>query len=866
MTENGSAHSPGDVDVDVVVVGAGFAGMYLLHRLRGLGMSARIIEAGDDVGGTWYWNRYPGARCDIQSVDYSYSFDTELDETWEWTEKYAPQPEILRYAQHVADRLDLRRDIEFGARVLAAVWDDNDTRWLIHTSRGETVRARHYVMATGCLSVPKDVDIEGTANFAGEVYFTSRWPHDGVDFTGKRVAVIGTGSSAIQSIPIIAAQATQVTVFQRTPNFSIPAGNGPVPAEKRAAIGKGRAEYREAARWSGAGVPVEITAELALATPEEQRLAHYEMAWQRGGIIEFLNCYADHLVNSAANELLAEFVRNKIRATVHDPVTAEALCPTTYPIGTKRLCVDTGYFETYNRPHVRLLDLRAHPIATITTTGVDLVDESLEFDAIVFATGFDAMTGAIVGVDITGRDGVTLKDAWDHGPRTYLGLMASGFPNLYMITGPGSPSVLSNMMVSIEQHVDWIADCIRDLRADGFDTIEPTETAVAGWVQHVNDYADITLMPQANSWYMGANVPGKPRVFLPYPGGVDRYRTVCNEAVANDYFGFVRGAPSGTTVRDGVIRQVQPDVAILLEMMAGLDLAPMDSMSAADARAFSETMAATRPPGPDVGEIVDGVLPGAAGDLDYRLYRPATPGPHPVVVYFHGGGWVLGSHDSDDPMCRDLCVRSNAIFVSVDYRHSPEARFPAAADDAFAATQWVAAHAESLGGIPGSLAVAGWSAGGNLAAVVCQLARDAAGPAISGQLLLTPVTDSDLDRGSYVENADGFVLTAALMRWFWDHYADAADRSDPKASPLRATSLAGLPPAVVVTCEFDPLRDEGNAYAAALAAAGVPVRHIQCHGHVHTSIPAVDLMLSGAPVRAQMATGLRTFFRQSVPA
>jgi cation diffusion facilitator CzcD-associated flavoprotein CzcO len=338
MTENGSAHSPGDVDVDVVVVGAGFAGMYLLHRLRGLGMSARIIEAGDDVGGTWYWNRYPGARCDIQSVDYSYSFDTELDETWEWTEKYAPQPEILRYAQHVADRLDLRRDIEFGARVLAAVWDDNDTRWLIHTSRGETVRARHYVMATGCLSVPKDVDIEGTANFAGEVYFTSRWPHDGVDFTGKRVAVIGTGSSAIQSIPIIAAQATQVTVFQRTPNFSIPAGNGPVPAEKRAAIGKGRAEYREAARWSGAGVPVEITAELALATPEEQRLAHYEMAWQRGGIIEFLNCYADHLVNSAANELLAEFVRNKIRATVHDPVTAEALCPTTYPIGTKRLC------------------------------------------------------------------------------------------------------------------------------------------------------------------------------------------------------------------------------------------------------------------------------------------------------------------------------------------------------------------------------------------------------------------------------------------------------------------------------------------------------------------------------------------------
>ena len=864
MSNNGSAGGEQSPDVDVVVVGAGFAGMYLLHRLRGLGLSAQVIEAGDEVGGTWYWNRYPGARCDIQSIDYSYSFDRELDETWKWSEKYAPQPEILRYAQHVADRLDLRRDIEFSTRVVSAVWNESAAQWRVRTSHEKDVTCRFYVMATGCLSMPKSVDISGAENFAGDVYFTSRWPHDGVDLTGKRVAVIGTGSSAIQSIPIMAAQAAALTVFQRTPNFSVPANNGPIPAAKLAAIGQGRAQYRESARWSGAGVPVELTEVSALAVSDDERLAHYERAWELGGIIEFLNCYADHLVSLQANELLCEFVRNKIRSTVRDPQTAEALCPRSYPIGTKRLCVDTGYFETFNRPNVRLIDLHSHPIATITTTGVDLVDESLEFDVIVFATGFDAMTGAIVGVDITGREGLTLKDAWAHGPTTYLGLMAAGFPNLFMITGPGSPSVLSNMLVSIEQHVDWISDCIAGLRTDGFETIEPTAGAVHGWVQHVNDFADITLMPLANSWYMGANVPGKPRVFLPYAGGVDTYRTVCNEVVANEYLGFERGGPKGKQCNDGVIRRLQPDVAIMLEVMAGLNLPGMETMSAADARTMTEMMAAQSPPGPEVGDIVDGVLPGAGGDLNYRLYRPPTVGPHPIVAYFHGGGWVLGSHDSDGPFCRDLCVRANAIIVSVDYRHAPEARFPAAADDAFAAVQWIAAHATELGGVPGNLAVAGWSAGANLAAIVCQLARDDGGPQIVGQLLVTPVTDGSMSQQSYVDNADGYFLTAALMRWFWDNYADEADRTHPKAAPLRAESLANLPPALVITCEFDPLRDEGTAYAGAMVTAGVAARHLRARGHIHTSLTAVDMLPSGAPIRAEMGEALLAFFGASV--
>jgi cation diffusion facilitator CzcD-associated flavoprotein CzcO/acetyl esterase/lipase len=857
---NGSGvDSTAVTEVDVVVVGAGLSGLYLLHRLRQHGFSTKVFESGGDVGGTWYWNRYPGARCDIPTTDYAYSFDPELDREWSWSEKYATQPEILSYLRHVTDRYDLRRDIEFSTGIEAAVWDESATRWRLRTDRGEEVSCRFYVMATGCLSLPKSPDIEGADRFQGDVYFTSRWPHEGVDFTGKRVAVIGTGSSGIQSIPLIAAEAHQLTVFQRTANFSIPAHNGPVSAERLGELEADRTAYREAAKWSRGGIPGQPTDISGVTATEQVRRERFEAAWAAGELFEIIGVFNDVLVNPASNEIVAEMIREKIRAIVVDPDTAETLCPKDHPFGTKRPCLDTNYFQTYNLPHVRLVDLRKQPIATVTETGIDTSDESFEFDAIVYATGFDAMTGPLVAVDITGHEGISLKKKWSDGPSTYLGLTTLGFPNFFTITGPGSPSVLSNMVVSIEQHVDWVVGCLDDLRGKGFETIEPTSLAEAGWNQHVNDCAAITLYPTANSWYMGANVPGKPRVFLPYVGGVDAYRAACDEVAAKDYLGFTLAGPGGSHCNDGVVRRLQPDVAMVLELMAAMELPTIDSLPVPDARAFLEATAAERPPGPDVGEIVDGVLPGADGELGYRIYRPDSPGPHPIVAYFHGGGWVLGSLDSDDPFCRDLCVRSDAVIVSVNYRHAPEARFPAAADDAFAAVKWIAANAIELGGIPGQLAVAGWSAGGNVAAVACQLARDAGGPDIVGQLLLTPVTDSDASRFSYEENAEGYLLTAALMRWFWDHYADPADRTDPKASPLRGDA-ANLPPALIVTAEFDPLRDEGEAYAEALAAAGVPVRHLAARGHTHTSLTMVDVVLSGADLRGQMAESLRSFF------
>src|SRR5262245_1461193 len=851
--------------VDVVAVGAGFAGLYLLYRLRQLGFTAIVFESADGVGGTWYWNRYPGARCDIESVDYSYSFDPELERTWRWSERYATQPEILRYLNHVADKHDLRRDIRFSTRVTAATWDEATSRWRVRTDRGDEVRCRFYVMASGCLSLPKTPDVPGVARYRGASYCTFRWPHEGVDFSGKRVAVIGTGSSGIQSIPIIARQAASLTVFQRTPNFSRPAFNGPVAPEEKAAFDAAPTAYRDAARLSLAGVPRERTLVRMSQVSEAERLAAFETAYASGDLLALGGTFADVGAFPEANETVCEFLRGKIRALVRDPAIAETLCPKDHFYGTKRPCLDTDYFETFNLPNVEVVDLRRDPIRTITETGIDTASRSFAFDAIVFATGFDAMTGAIVAVDIRGRDGRALAQKWAEGPRTYLGLTTVGFPNFVTIAGPGSPSVLSNMVVSIEQHVDWIGACLAHMRAERLEVIEATPVAEAAWVQHVNDGADITLFPRANSWYMGANVPGKPRVFLPYIGGVDRYRKTCDDVVRRGYLGFAFDGPDGARCNDGIVCRLQPDVAMLLDLLAETGLPLIDAGSVEQARALMLAMAAGRAPGPDVGDVVDGVLPGAAGSLPYRRYRPASPGPHPIVVYFHGGGWVLGNLDADDPFCRDICVRSDAIVVSVDYRHAPEARFPAAADDAFAAVRWVAANAAALGGRSGELAVCGWSAGGNLAAVVCQLARGAGGPRIAGQVLVTPVTDGDLTRASYVENADGYVLTASLMRWFWDHYADPADRRNPKASPLRAPDLRGLPPALVVTCEFDPLRDEGTAYADAMAAAGVEVRHLPCRGQIHTSVPAVDMILSAAGARAEVGAALGGFLLADRP-
>jgi cyclohexanone monooxygenase len=526
-------------DFDAIVVGAGFAGLYMLHKLRGLGFAAHAFEAGNDVGGTWYWNRYPGARCDVESMEYSYSFDEELEQEWSWSERYATQPEILSYAQHVAERYDLLPLISFATRVESASFDEAGNVWTVATDRGDHFTARFVIMATGCLSTPNRPEIPGLDGFEGPVYQTGRWPHEGVDFTGQKVAVVGTGSSAIQSIPMIARQAAQLTVFQRTPNYVAPAMNHPMSAEYENDF---KLNYRERRAkmlqgYFGAlthGHPMSVP---AMSVSEAERTALYEDGWQAGGL-GILGSFPDLLFDREANETLAEFVRGKIREKVSNPETAELLCPKDYPVGSKRMCIDTGYFETFNRDNVTLVDLNAEPIERVTPHGLATSKREFDFDAIVLATGFDAMTGTLSKIAITGRNGRNLKREWEGGPAAYLGLMVEGFPNLFLVTGPTSPSVLSNMMTSIEQHVVWIGECIAALRGRQAETIEPSAEAQAAWVAHGSAVAAPTVYPSSKSWYTGANIPGKPFVFMAYIGGVPGYRAICEGVVAGDYAGF----------------------------------------------------------------------------------------------------------------------------------------------------------------------------------------------------------------------------------------------------------------------------------------------------------------------------------------
>ncbi|WP_257455999.1 flavin-containing monooxygenase [Archangium lipolyticum] len=522
---------------DAVIVGAGFAGLYMLYRLRQLGLSVRVYEAGSEVGGTWFWNRYPGARCDIESLDYSYSFSHELEQEWKWTERYATQPEILRYINHVADRFELRRNIQFNTRVTAAGFDEATNRWAIQTDGGVNVSARFCIMATGCLSAAKVPDFKGLGTFKGKWYHTGRWPHEAVDFTGQRVGVIGTSSSGVQLIPLVAEQAAHLFVFQRTPCFSVPARNAPMDPAYESWMKANYAEYRRKARETRAGVIMDVNERSALDVSPEEREREYKARWTKGGT-GFLAAFSDLRICRESNETAAEFVRSQIRATVRDPSVAEALMPRDHPLGTRRLCVDTGYYETFNRDNVTLVDVKKSPIEELTPRGLRTRSAEYELDSIVFATGFDAMTGALLNIDIRGRGNVTLKQKWAHGPRTYLGLAIAGFPNLFTITGPGSPSVFSNTIVSIEQHVDWITDCITYLREHRLERIEATVEAEDGWVAHASALVDRTLFPLADSWYIGANIPGKPRVFMPYIGGVGAYRKKCEAVAAQGYEGF----------------------------------------------------------------------------------------------------------------------------------------------------------------------------------------------------------------------------------------------------------------------------------------------------------------------------------------
>lgn len=530
-------NTPIATSYDAVIVGAGFAGMYMLHRLRELGLKVKVFEAGGDVGGTWYWNRYPGARCDVESMQYSYSFCEELEQEWEWSEKYAPQPEILRYAGYVAEKFKLRSDIIFNTRVISSIFDEDENHWIISTDRDDTVTARFCVLAVGCLSSANRPAFKNLIKFKGQQFHTGEWPHDGVDFTGQDVAIIGTGSSAIQSIPLIAQQAKSLTVFQRTANYSVPAWNSKMDSEYQKKIKADYSKLRAQARGRPSGVMFPFNFQPALEPRKEERDKIYEEFWDRGGL-PFLGAFSDLLFDSDANETAAEFARNKIRGIVKNQKTAELLCPTNV-FGCKRLCVDSGYFETFNKENVRLVDISTNPVREFDKDGLFVKDLKYKFDSVVFATGFAAMTGSFEKINILGRNGISLAKKWEAGPRTYLGLATSGFPNLFMITGPGSPSVLASMIQSIEQHVDWIADCVNNIVRTGAKTIEPITSFEDDWVEHVTEVSKVSLRSTCSSWYVGANIEGRPRVFMPYIGGFPIYVDRCNDVMTRGYEGFL---------------------------------------------------------------------------------------------------------------------------------------------------------------------------------------------------------------------------------------------------------------------------------------------------------------------------------------
>lgn len=819
---------------DIVVIGAGFAGLYAVHKFRDeLGLAVKGFDAAGGVGGTWWWNRYPGARCDIESVHYAYSFSEEIQKRWTWSERFAAQPEILAYLEFVADTLDLRRAFSFETRITSAVWDDEDHVWTVSTSDGATCTTRFLIAASGNLSIPKPPSFEGMERFKGEVYTTSQWPHHPVDFTGKRVGIIGTGSTGIQVIQEVAKQAGHLTVFQRTPNFALPLGNESLPEEKRRWIADHHADIRAGARETFMGIPFERPEISGTMVPAEARKAKYDRLWSKGGWPLLVSSYADVLSSQAVNDDVADYVRDKIRARVTKPGVADLLCPTDHPFATKRLAFETDYFDVFNQDNVDLIDVRATPVERLTEHGVVVGGVEYPLDVLILAIGFDAATGPLVHLGLVGRNGATLAERWKDGPRNYLGIAMHDFPNLFTITGPTSAVALYNNPLAIEDHVDLATDAVRYTLDHGADLIEATEEAEDHWSRIVNGLIGMTLFPKAKSWYMGANIEGKRTGTYIFTGSAQLYRQMTAEMQQVGYGGFVVGTRRAALPP---MMKLDPAVLGLMGVLQGQGTKALHDCTVEETRALVDSFSMLQGDARDV-EVTATTYSSAAGERPLRVYRPkGRGGLLPVVVFCHGGGFIAGSIDAVDKPCRALADDLGLVVIAPSYRLAPEHPFPAATDDTVAAVDWAARNAARFGGDADRLVVAGESAGGLLAAVAALRARDAGGPRLAAQILITPAIDGAAKTASRVEYAEGPILsTKAAEGMFAAYLAGTGAEMSPLASPVHAPSLAGLPPCLVLSAECDPMRDEGEDYARRLAGAGVEVRSIRLDGLIHAA-------------------------------
>jgi cation diffusion facilitator CzcD-associated flavoprotein CzcO/acetyl esterase/lipase len=822
-----------DAHVDVVIVGAGFSGLYATHRLRNLqGMSVQCFEAGDGPGGVWYWNRYPGARCDIESLFYAYTFDADLQREWRWTERWAAQPEILAYLEHVADRYNLRRSFRFNTRVKSVVWDDDAKHWTVGADDGTFTTARFFINATGSVGVVKKNDFPGQEDFRGTVMHTSQWPADGVDVAGKRVAVVGTGSTGVQVVQTIASQVGQLTVFQRSAGYACPLTNRPLTDDEfqKAVIDFPRVRV-EARSYLG-GVPHPRAVKSALTDTPEQRRRVYDRYYGEG-MRMLSSTYFDLMTNPAANATAAEYIRERIRERVIDPEVAELLCPKDHPYGSKRAPFEIGYYEAFNLPHVTLVDAKTTPILRITETGISTATEEYEFDVIVLATGFDLGAGALERMGVLGRGGRKLADHWARGERAYLGMANSGFPNLFHITGPQGVQAVYNNPLAAEDNVDFVGDLITYMDEHEHAATEVTAEAEDRYDKLVRGVADAMLFSKAQTPVMGDNIPGKPRTPVSLFAGGPIYLAICREVDATEYGGFSfdgsdRGVPS--------LLKLDPSALLVVSGLLNMGAKPLEKCSLEEARTAMEDFKTMQLPVPSDVKITDTRYPSEGRERAARLYRPAIEGPLPVLVFIHGGGFIGGSLDSWDEPCANLARRLGALVVSPDYRLAPEHPFPAATDDTVAALRGAADHIADVGGDPARMAVGGESAGANLAAVAAIRLRDHGGPELRAQVLITPPIDFLADTESRRIFANAPILTTRLGERMGALYlGNSANARSPRAFPAQARDLSGLPPALVITMEVDPLRDEGEDYARALMAAGVPTVSRRFDGLFHAA-------------------------------